>query len=79
MADEKPSPKRQDRELEDLRRLAVKVFIWLSVLLVVVDVLGRLFRDPAFHVDAVVFGLVFGTLLALLGLEATNKLLSGGK
>lgn len=67
--------RRKDQELEELRRLAVKVFIALSVFVVVIDSLGRLFRDPSFRVDAVVFGFVGGVLLALLGLEAANKIL----
>lgn len=66
-----------DDELDALRALAVKVFIGLSVLVVVMDSTGRLFRDPAFKVDPVVMGLVFGTLLALLGLEAANRLMGG--
>lgn len=82
MADEKDPPRKPARtpdELTDLRRWAVKVFLALSVLVVVVDLFGRLFRDPAFRVDPVVFGLVFGTLLALLGLEGINRALGSGK
>ena len=81
MADEEPSRKaaRTPDELTDLRRWAVKVFLALSVLVVVVDLAGRLFKDPTFRVDAVVFGLVFGTLLALLGLEGINRALGAGK
>lgn len=74
MADD-PHRRRTPDELADLRRWAVKVFLALSVLVVVVDLFGRLFRDPAFRVDPVVFGLVFGTLLALLGLEGINRAL----
>jgi len=65
-----------DDELAGVRVLAIKVFIGLSALLIVGDVLGRLFRDPAFRVDAVVSGLVFGTLLSLLGLEGIQRLLN---
>lgn len=81
MADEKDSRKaaRAPDELTDLRRWAVKVFLALSVLVVVVDLAGRLFKDPSFRVDPVVFGLVFGTLLALLGLEGINRALGSGK
>lgn len=81
MADEKEPrrPARTPDELADLRRWAVKVFLFLSVLIVLVDTFGRLFRDPAFKVDPVVFGLVFGTLLALLGLEGINRALGSGK
>ena len=50
-----------------------------SVALVMMDALGRLFRDPAFSINPLVFGMVFGTLLALLGLEGAAKLLGGGK
>lgn len=66
---------KRDPELEELRHLAVKVFLALSVFVVVIDSLGRLFRDPTFRVDAVVFGFVGGVLLALLGLEAANRIL----
>lgn len=65
-----------DNELRALRRSAIKVFIALSVFLVVIDALGRLFRDPSFRIDAVIAGLVFGTLLSLLGLEGIARLLS---
>lgn len=67
------------QELGELRGLAIRVFLALSVAVVLLDAGGRLFRDPAFRIDPLVFGMVFGTLLALLGLEATNKLLGGGK
>jgi xanthine/uracil permease len=82
MADEEKTPRKASRtpdELADLRRWAVKVFLFLSVLVVLVDLFGRLFRDPTFKVDPVVFGLVFGTLLALLGLEGINRVLGSGK
>lgn len=82
MADEERTPRKASRtpdELADLRRWAVKVFLFLSVLVVLVDLFGRLFRDPTFKVDPVVFGLVFGTLLALLGLEGINRVLGSGK
>ena len=69
----------QRQELVELRGLAIRVFLGLSVGVVLLDALGRLFRDHAFRIDPLVFGMVFGTLLALLGLEATNKLLNGGK
>lgn len=72
-ADKKGTP----AELGDLRRKAVYVFLFLSVLVVVVDVVGRLFLDSDFHVDSVVFGFIFGTLLALLGLEGLNRALGG--
>lgn len=80
MADEqkgKPEKKGTPEELGDLRRAAVQVFLALSVLVVVVDVLGRLFLNAEFHVDSVVFGFIFGTLLALLGLEGLNRALGG--
>ena len=78
MADEtkgKPEKKGTPEELSDLRRAAVKVFLALSVLVALVDALGRLFLNPDFHVDSVVFGFIFGTLLALLGLEGLNRAL----
>ena len=67
---------REEREeLGELRALSIRVFLGLSVSLVLLDALGRLFRDPAFRIDPLVFGMVFGTLLALLGLEGASKLL----
>ena len=80
MADDpkgKPDPKGTPEELGDLRRASVRVFLFLSVLVVVVDAIGRLFLNPDFHVDSVVFGFIFGTLLALLGLEGLNRALGG--
>lgn len=80
MADDqkgKPEKKGTPEELGDLRRAAVRVFLFLSVLVVVMDILGRLFLDSDFHVDSVVFGFIFGTLLALLGLEGLNRALGG--
>lgn len=65
-----------DDELSGLRFLAIKVFLGLSVLLIVADILGRLFKDSSFHADPVVAGLVFGTLLSLLGLEGIQRLLN---
>lgn len=74
-----PNKEKKDppSELADLRRSAVRVFLVLSIAIVVVDAVGRLFVNPDFHVDSVVFGLVFGTLLALLGLEGLNRALGG--
>ena len=67
----------ETEELGKLRALSIRVFLGLSVAEVALDALGRLFRDPAFRIDPIVFGLVFGTLLALLGLEGASKLLGG--
>lgn len=64
-----------DDELDLLRYVAIVVFIVLSILVVVADNLGRLFLTPDYRVDAVVMGLVFGTLLSLLGLEGVQRLL----
>jgi hypothetical protein len=53
------------------------VFLAINVVLVLGDVLGRLFIDRGFHVDPVVFGLAFGTTLTLLGLEGFARLFPG--
>ena len=74
--DERHNEKDERDELAGLRALAIRVFIGLSALLIVGDVFGRLFRDPAFRADPVVSGLVFGTLLSLLGLEGVQRLLN---
>lgn len=67
---------REEREeLGELRALSIRVFLALSVAMVLLDALGRLFRDPSFRIEPLVFGMVFGTLLALLGLEGASKLL----
>lgn len=68
-----------DDDLEHLRYIAIVVFLALSILVVAADVLGRLFKDGGFRVDAVVMGLVFGTLLSLLGLEGVQRLLDRDK
>lgn len=73
-------PRRADTqtpdELKGLRRLAVKVFLALSSAVVLVDLVG-LFHEPPVQVDPILAGLVFGVLLALLGLEAANRLVGG--
>ena len=65
--------------LSDLRRYAVVLFLFLSAFVTILDPLARLFKDAAFRVDPVVFGLVYGTTLALLGIEGAAKLLGGNK
>lgn len=64
-----------DSDLSALRSVAIAVFIALSALIVVVDVLGRAFGNGALRPDPVVAGLVFGTLLSLLGLEGIQRLI----
>lgn len=66
----------RDEDLDRLRYVAILVFIGLSVLVIGGDILGRLFKDGSFHADPVVAGLVFGTLLSLLGLEGIQRLLN---
>lgn len=65
----------EDGDLDRLRYVAIIVFLVLSILVVAADVLGRLLLKDGFSVDAVVMGLVFGTLLSLLGLEGIQRLL----
>jgi len=77
MADE---PKKSGPDpLSDLRRYAVVLFLFLSAFVTILDPLARLFKDAAFRVDPVVFGLVYGTTLALLGIEGAAKLMGGNK
>lgn len=66
--------KDDDDDLDRLRYAAIVVFIVLSAAVVVADFLGRLAAGTG--VDAVVMGLVFGTLLSLLGLEGVQRLLN---
>lgn len=75
MTDDKKRP--APDPLSGLRRSAVAVFLAINVVLVLGDVLGRLFIDRGFHVDPVVFGLAFGTTLTLLGLEGFARLFPG--
>ena len=72
----RPDPEEDDDELSSLRFLAIRVFTFLSALIVIADILGRLFRDNTFHADPTMTGLVFGTLLSLLGLEGIQRLLN---
>lgn len=72
------SPHPPSDPLAGLRRVAILVFLGIDAFLVIADVLGRLFRDSAFRVDPVVFGLAFGTTLTLLGLEGFARLFGGG-
>ncbi len=69
----------EDDDLDRLRYVAIIVFLALSILVVAADVLGRLLLRDGFSVDAVVMGLVFGTLLSLLGLEGIQRLLDRDK
>jgi len=69
----------EEDELQELRFLAIRVFIGLSALIVVADLVGRLFRDSTFHADPTMTGLVFGALLALLGLEGIQRVVNRGK
>ena len=55
------------------------MFLAIDVFIVGADVLGRLFRDPDFRVDPVVFGLAFGTTLTLLGLEGFARVFGAPK
>jgi hypothetical protein len=50
------------------------VILAMIVLLVVVDSLGRLYVDPAFHIDELALGTLIGALLLLLGIEGINRL-----
>lgn len=75
MARRTQQQREDDDELDLLRKAAIVVFIILSALVVVAAIVGPLFKDPGFRVDAVVMGLVFGTLLSLLGLEGVQRLL----
>lgn len=65
--------------LSGYRRAAIAVFLAVDVFLVLADVGGRLFKDPTFRVDSVVFGMAFGTTLTLLGLEGLSRLFPGSK
>ena len=79
MVDEPKSSRRSTRKQDELataRFVAIVVFLAIDVFLVVTDVLGRLFKDSAFHVDTTVFGLAFGATLTLLGLEGFQRFAS---
>lgn len=81
MSDERRDPFNEDDEdeLAELRFWAIRIFLGLSAFVTILDPLARLFRDPTFRVDAVVYGLIYGTTLALLGIEGWSRFLGGGK
>lgn len=69
------SPRRRSEEEEDadelsrLREAAIVVFIALSTFIIIADVFAER------RADGVIAGLVFGTLLSLLGLEGIQRLI----
>lgn len=56
--------------------VAAFVFLGLSVLVVVAQVVGRAVIGPSFDVGDLLFAGVFGTLLALLGIGGVVKLVN---
>lgn len=67
----RPSRSDDEEELGNLRKAAIGVFIALSAFLMVADVFG----PNDYKTDPLMAGLVFGTLLSLLGLEGIQRLI----
>jgi uncharacterized membrane protein YgaE (UPF0421/DUF939 family) len=64
----------EDALLKRLRLAAGIVTLSMVVLLVVADVVGRLFIDPSFKVSEILFGTLVGALLAFVGVETLVRL-----
>lgn len=62
-----------DDRLDTAQLVAVVVFLSIIIFLVIMDVLGRLFKDGDFHVDTTMFGLVVGGLITMLGLDGVRN------
>lgn len=83
MADDRRDPHStpladEERLRGRLRRLAIVVVLALLVLLVVVDLFGRLLVRHDFHVSEVFLATITGALLVLLGVEGVARLPFGG-
>jgi len=58
-----------DEYLRRLRIVAGAVFVILIAIVVLADVLGRLFIDAGFRADSALFGTLLGGLLLVLGIQ----------
>lgn len=80
MTGESPDDDREVRGDEEaqarewLRLASIVVVLVLLITLVLVDAFGRLFVDPMFHVDPVMFASLLGGLLITLGVEGASRL-----
>jgi len=72
--DENPRDPAEEKLLRRLRLIAGGVILTMIVLIVVVDTLGRLLVDPAFHASELFLGTLIGALLLLLGIEGVSRL-----
>lgn len=64
------APKRDEPEEHLLKKIQVwasVAFLILIVLQFIIDSLGRLFIDPSFHVNEVLFATTVGAFLGLVG------------
>lgn len=69
---------RDERDfLAIVRPIAFATITALIVFTVLFDNIGRLFVDPTFHVDAVIFATLVGSWTALLGVEGFRRLRNG--
>ncbi len=68
------SASRGDDHLRQLRIIAGGVVLALVVLSCLADLLGRLFVDADFHLDAAIFGSLLVALIAILGIEVPRAL-----
>ena len=62
------APDQRDPLLRQATRIAAFVFIVLSIVVVVAQVIGRAVFGPSYDVGDVLIPGVFGTLLAILGI-----------
>jgi succinate dehydrogenase hydrophobic anchor subunit len=66
----------EDRLRARLTAVAIIALTATVVLMAATDTLGRLFRDPAFHVSEPIVGMFLASLLALLGIKGFERFLN---
>lgn len=68
----------EEKLLGRLRLIAAGVILAMVVLIVTVDLFGRLFINPEYHSSELFLGTMIGALLLLLGIEGVSSRLGKG-
>ena len=69
-------PDQRDPLLRQATRIAALVFIGLSIVVIVAQVIGRAVIGPSYDVGDLVISAVFGTLLAILGIGGAVRFIN---
>ena len=69
-------PDQRDPLLRQATRIAALVFIGLSIVVIVAQVVGRALIGPSYDVGDLVISAVFGTLLAILGIGGAVRFIN---